>query len=95
MTGAGVRRRPEEFADRELVLVYIAKRLREAQRLEAILTEAGLDYVVVADRYIGGVILRRELVGAFFYVLPEAEAAARAVMERHGYRPFHDPFGSC
>lgn len=90
-----MRRRLEEFADRELVLLYIAKRLSEAQQIEAVLSAAGLDYVVVADRYIGGVILRRERVGAFFYVLPEAEAAARAAMERHGYRPFSDPFGSC
>ncbi len=86
-----MRRRAEEFADRELVLLYIAKRLSEAQRLEAVLTEAGVDYVVVADRYLGGVILRRERVGAFFYVLPEAESAACAVMKRHGFRPFEDP----
>ncbi|MCS7315194.1 MAG: hypothetical protein RMI94_15195 [Bryobacterales bacterium] len=87
-----MRRRPEEFADRELVLLYIAKRLSEARELEAVLTAAGLDYVVVADRYLGGVILRRERVGAFFYVLPESESAAREAMQRHGFRPFSDPF---
>jgi len=87
-----VRRSPEDFADRELVLIYIAKRLREAQQLEAVLTQAGVDYVVGADRYIGGVIIRRERIGAFFYVLAEAEAAAREVMLRHGFQPFTDPF---
>jgi len=89
-----VRRRPEDFADRELVLIYIAKRLREAQQLEAVLTQAGVDYVVGADRYIGGVIIRRERIGAFFYVPAEAETAACEVMHRHGFRPFTDPFGA-
>lgn len=83
-----MRRAPEYFGERELVLIYIAKRLNEALKLEAVLTEAGVDYVVGADRYLGGVILRRERVGAFFYVLPEAEPAARAAMERGGYRPY-------
>jgi len=82
-----MRRDPEFFGERELVLIYIAKRLNEALKLESVLTEAGVDYAVGADRYIGGVILRRERVGAFFYVLPEAESAARAAMERGGYRP--------
>ncbi|MGB9606703.1 MAG: hypothetical protein ACP5U2_01325 [Bryobacteraceae bacterium] len=89
-----MRRRPEDYADRELVLIYIAKRLREAQQLEQVLTAAGVDYVVGADRYIGGVIIRRERIGAFFYVPVEAEPAARQVMLRHGFRPFDDPFGS-
>jgi hypothetical protein len=88
-----VRRSPEDFADRELVLIYIAKRLREAQQLEAVLTQAGVDYVVGADRYIGGVIIRRERIGAFFYVLAEAEPAARDAMLRHGFQPYTDPFG--
>lgn len=89
-----MRRAPDYFGERELVLIYIARRLREAQALESILTAAGVDYAVGADRYIGGVILRRERVGAFFYVLPEAEAAACEVMRQHGYRPYTDAFGS-
>jgi len=53
-----------------------------------------VDYAVGADRYIGGGVLRRERGGAFFYVLPEAEAAACEVMRQHGYRPYTDAFGS-
>lgn len=82
-----MRRDPDFFGERELVLIYIAKRLSEALKLESVLTAAGVDYAVGADRYVGGVILRRERVGAFFYVLAEAEAAARQVMEQNGYRP--------
>lgn len=85
-----MRRDADFFADREMVLVYIAKRLSEALQLESVLTAAGVDYLVEPDRYLGGVILRRERIGAFFYVLPEAAAAARRAMEQHGYRPYRE-----
>ncbi len=83
-----MRRDADYFGDREMALIYIAKRLSEALKLESVLTAAGIDYAVEVDRYIGGVILRRERVGAFFYVLPEAEPAARYAMEQNGYRPY-------
>jgi len=69
-------------------LVYIAKKLREALQLESAFTESGLDYAVETDKYLGGVLFRSERVGAFFYVLPEAAAQAREIMQRHGFR-FH------
>lgn len=75
------------FGDRELDLIYIAKKLKDALRLESVLTEAGLDYAVEADNYHGGVLFRSERVGAFFYVLPEVLELARHVMEQHGFRP--------
>lgn len=74
------------FEDRELELIYIAKRLSEALRLETLLTEAGVDYAVEADRYKGGVIFHSERIGAFFYVLPETVEPARAAMQSHGFR---------
>lgn len=81
-----MRREAGFFEDREMDLVYIAKKLKEALRLEAALTESGVDYAVETDKYSGGVIFRSERVGAFFYVLPEAADQARQVMEQHGFR---------
>jgi len=81
-----MRRDADFFEDREMDLIYIAKQLKEALRLEAALTESGVDYAVETDQYSGGVIFRRERVGAFFYVLPEALDQAREVMHRHGFR---------
>jgi hypothetical protein len=81
-----MRREAEFFGDREMDLVYIAKKLQEALRLEAAFTESGLDYAVEPDKYSGGVIFRSERVGAFFYVLPEASEQARQVMQAHGFR---------
>ena len=74
------------FEDRELDLVYIAKRLKDALRLEAALTEWGIDYAVETDNYTGGMLFRQQRVGAFFYVLPEAAEQARETMLRHGFR---------
>jgi hypothetical protein len=80
------------FDGRNPALIYIAKRLNDALRLEGIFTEAGLDYGVEADEYRGGVIFRSNRVGAFFYVLPDAVPAAHQIMQRHGYKPYvEDP----
>jgi hypothetical protein len=76
------------FEDRELSLIYVAKKLKEALALEKLLTDAGLDYLVEPDRYSGGTIFRSERVGAFFYVAPEHEVTARETMRRGGYRPY-------
>jgi len=78
---------PEFFEGAEPQLVYIAKTLSDATRLEGILTAAGVDYGVEADEYQGGVIFRRIRTGAFFYVLPEAHGRAISVMSEAGYVP--------
>jgi hypothetical protein len=83
-----MRREPDYFGDRELALIYIARRLNDALRLEEVLTAAGLDYVVEPDRYVGGVIFRSERVGAFFYVRPADTQSAQQVMQNAGYRPY-------
>jgi hypothetical protein len=83
-----VLRESDFFEDRELSLIYVAKKLKEALALERLLTEAGLDYLVEPDRYSGGIIFRSERVGAFFYVAPEHEAAARETLRGGGYRPY-------
>jgi hypothetical protein len=82
-----VRRDGEYFGDRELVLIYIAKRLKHALQIESFLTAAGVDYAVEPDRYAGGIIFRSERVGAFFYVLPDAVEAGRRVLVENGYKP--------
>lgn len=79
---------PEHFGDQELNLVYIAKKLKEALKLEQILTDAGIDYLVEPDTYSGGIIFLSERVGAFFYVTPQHETEARTVLSAAGYRPY-------
>jgi len=79
------------FENREPVLVYIAKKLNDALRLEGIFDAAGVDYGVETDEYRGGIVFAAVRVGAFFYVLPEALASACEVMRRHGYKPVLQP----
>jgi hypothetical protein len=74
------------FEDRELDLIYIAKKLKDALRLESVLTEAGIDYAVEPDHYVGGVIFRSERVGAFFYTAPESAEQVHEAMHRNGFR---------
>lgn len=85
-----MRRGTEYFEDREMDLIYVAKKLKEALRLESMLTESGVEYAVETDKYSGGVIFRSERVGAFFYVLPEALEQAHEVMRKHGFRIFQE-----
>lgn len=81
-----MRRDAAFFDDDEARLIYIARKLDDALALEALLTEAGFDYGVEADRYRGGVIFQTERVGAFFYVRTETEQGAREFLEARGYR---------
>lgn len=83
-----MRREADFFGDRELDLVYIAKKLREALKLESAFTESGVEYAVETDKYVGGVLFRSERMGAFFYVLPEAVEQAHEIMRQNGFR-FH------
>ena len=86
-----MQREPEHFGDQELCLVYIAKRLKDALRLEQALTEAGLDYLVEPDKYSGGIIFQSERVGAFFYVAPHDEEGAKETLVRGGFKPYAVP----
>ena len=86
-----MQRQPEDFGDQELCLVYIAKRLKDALRLEQLLTDAGLDYLVEPDKYSGGIIFQSERVGAFFYVAPGDEQAAKDTLARNGFQPYVVP----
>jgi hypothetical protein len=82
-----LRQAPDFFGDQELTLIYVAKKLKDALRLEELLTAAGVDYAVEPDKYRGGIIFQSERVGAFFYVAPENDAAAREAMRLGGFAP--------
>jgi hypothetical protein len=83
-----MRQQPEFFGDAELDLVFMARRLREALKLEGLLTEAGLDYVVETGDYLGGFLFKRELAGAFFYVLPADADKAREILIKNRMKPY-------
>jgi hypothetical protein len=86
-----MKRDPAWFEGCEPHLVFIAKRLAHAERLESIFTRGGVDYGVEADHYESGLIFRSVKVGAFFYVRPEARPRAEAVMLENGFVPAKPP----
>lgn len=73
--------------EEDFVLVYIAKRLKEALAIEKLFTDNALEYVVEPDKYTGGIIFRAERTGAFFYVAPENEAIAKDLLLNARYTP--------
>jgi hypothetical protein len=85
-----MRRDPEYFGERELDLLYVGKRLKDALRLEDLLTREGVDYAVETDTYQGGVVFLSERTGAFFYVLPEELERARDQLAANGFRAFQN-----
>jgi hypothetical protein len=83
-----VKRDASFFENKDPVLIYIGKKLKDSLRLEEIFTAANVDYGVEADEYRGGVIFRSVRAGAFFYVLPATVDAAHEVTGRNGYKPY-------
>lgn len=83
-----MRRDSDFFEEAELDLVYMARRLPDALRLEELLTAVGIDYLVETGMYSAGFIMRRELTGAFFYVAPAQLAFTRDFLQRNGYKPY-------
>lgn len=83
-----MRQGEEFFGDADLRLVYIAKKLKEAQRVEDLLTAAGLEYMVEPDEYVGGFLFRSKLVGAFFYVPVLMLPQTRDTLRGAGLRPY-------
>lgn len=83
-----MRQPPEHFGEQDLDLVYVAKKLDEALKIEELFTGAELDYLVEPDRYKGGLIFPSERIGAFFYVVPEQTESARATLKGAGYKAY-------
>lgn len=66
----------------------MAKRLREALKVEKLFTEAELDYLVETGTYSSGILIRRDLTGAYFYVAPGDLERARKLLIGRGYKPY-------
>jgi hypothetical protein len=81
-----MRREPEFFEDQELVLVYMARRLKHALAVEKIFEECKMDYALETGPYQSGLLFRTTKVGVYFYVMPQEEERARALLQERGYK---------
>ena len=73
-----------------MVLVYVARRLKEAKSLEGVLDAGSLDYAVEPAPYGSGTLFRSPRIGAFFYVLPDEVERARSLLLQSGYIPYSE-----
>ncbi len=85
-----MRRESEFFGDRELILIYMARRLKHALAVEKIFGEAGLDYFLETAQYQSGLLFLSTKVGVFFYTTPEEATRARSLLTERGYKVY-DP----
>lgn len=83
-----MRRESEHFGNLELDLLYMARRLKEALKLEEILTAAGVDYLIETGTYTAGFLMKRDLTGAFFYVAPQDLIASQSLLSEHKFQPY-------
>ena len=83
-----MRHEAEFFGEAELDLIFMARGRRDALKLEKLLGEAGIDYAVETGTYTGGLLIKRDLAGAFFYVAPADVQKGRALLVENGYQPY-------
>jgi len=85
-----MRRDPEFFTEGELDLIYMARTLRDALKLEEVLDAADIDYLIETGPYTAGFLMKRELTGAFFYVTAQDANRTRTILIENRYRPYRD-----
>jgi hypothetical protein len=74
----------EEFEDRQSELIFIARTVREAGRVEALLTETGIDYAIAFEPFLhGGIFGVMTLTGLGFYVLSGQAFYCRELLRQH------------
>ena len=83
-----MRREADFFEEAELDLVYMARSLREALRVEKLFSERGIDYLVETGTYTAGFLIKRDLTGAFFYVPPANAEQTRDLLVENRYKPY-------
>ena len=79
-----MRREAEFFGEQELVLVFMARRLKQALAVEKLFTEGGVDYFLETGPYLSGLLFRSTKIGVFFYTTAQEENRARALLLEHG-----------
>jgi hypothetical protein len=83
-----MRREPEFFGDQELVLVYMARKLKNALAIERILTKGGFDYHLETGPYQSGLLFRTTKAGVFFYTRVEDAEPARSLLLQNGFNAY-------
>jgi hypothetical protein len=81
-----MRREAEFFGEQELVLIYMARRLKRALAAEKLFNECGVDYLLETGPYLSGLLFRTTKVGVLFYTATADEDRARALLRERGFK---------
>ena len=81
-----MRRETDFFEDQELVLLYMATRLKHALAVERIFTDGGMDYFLETKPYQSGLLFRTTKVGVFFYARLQDAEHGRSLLRGQGYK---------
>jgi hypothetical protein len=75
----------EEFEEQQSALIFIARTVREAGRVEALLSEAGIDYAIALEPFLhGGIFGVTTLTGLGFYVMSGQAMYCRELLGQRG-----------
>jgi hypothetical protein len=83
-----MRRESDFFGDKELALIYMARRLKRALAAEKLFEERGVDYFLETAPYQSGLLFPTARMGVLFYVAAEDEERARALLLESGHKPY-------
>lgn len=73
----------EDFWDKNISRIFIAASIKEAEFVDAILTQDGIDYAVSLEPFVQGILLS-ERNGIAFYVLSAQASYCRKLLESKG-----------
>jgi hypothetical protein len=74
----------EKFSDPEIIRIYIAKNIKEAEKIEKLLTDNHIDYAISLEPFLPPSLLQSERMGAAFYVQSAQEALCRQLITDEG-----------
>jgi hypothetical protein len=74
---------PAEFEDIDARLIFLARTIKEAERVEQILNDQGIDFTVQLEFYLAGILFTRERAGIGFYVYADQAESCRELLRRN------------
>ena len=75
----------ENFSDRSITRIYIAKNIKEAQSIENLLTQKNIDYALSVEPFLPPSLLQSERMGAAFYVESAQSDICRQLITDQGW----------
>lgn len=80
------RRKLEDFSDKNISRIFIARNLAEAEKVENLLNENKIDFAVEIEAFLQSSWLQSQLQGAAFYVVSGQSHFCRQLIAEEGLK---------